>query len=117
MTVFLQSYLDIEKVLRVSPGSFRPKPKVESTVLRLVPASPRRGPADREAFFGFVKTMFSQRRKMLASLLRDLLGMQDATVKRLGEETGIEMKSRPEQLALEEWFGLFAAVRRATETG
>lgn len=115
LTVFLQSYMDIKREIRVLPGSFRPRPKVESVVISLAPALPERGPEDREAFLDFVKLAFSQRRKMLSSLFRDAFGMRDAGIQqRLGLESGVEMKSRPEQLNLEEWFRLFAAYRQVS---
>ena len=115
LTVFLQSYMDIMKEIRVLPGSFRPRPKVESVVLSLSPALPERGPDDREAFLAFLKLAFSQRRKMLSSLFRDAFGMRDAGIQnRLGRESGVEMKSRPEQLTLKEWFRLFRAYRQVS---
>jgi 16S rRNA (adenine1518-N6/adenine1519-N6)-dimethyltransferase len=115
LTVFLQSYMDIAKEIRVLPGSFRPQPKVESVVLSLSPAIPERGPDDRKAFLDFVKLAFSQRRKMLSSLFRDAFGMRDASVQqRLGRESGVDMKSRPEQLTLRQWFGLFGAYRQVS---
>ncbi|MCK4350552.1 MAG: hypothetical protein KAX13_06820, partial [Candidatus Krumholzibacteria bacterium] len=115
LTVFLQSYMDIMKEIRVLPGSFRPRPKVESVVLSLSPALPERGPDDREAFLAFLKLAFSQRRKMLSSLFRDAFGMRDAGIQnRLGRGSGVEMKSRPEQLTLKEWFRLFRAYRQVS---
>ena len=115
LTVFLQSYMDIAKEIRVLPGSFRPRPKVESVVLSLSPALPGRGPDDRKAYLAFLKLAFSQRRKMLSSLFRDAFGMRDAGIhRRLGQESGVEMKNRPEQLTLEEWFRLFGAYRQVS---
>ncbi len=115
LTVFLQSYMDIAKEIRVLPGSFRPRPKVESMVLSLRPAVPERGPGDRDAFLAFVKLAFSQRRKMLSSLFRDSFGMRDAGIQqRLWRESGVDMRSRPERLTLEEWFGLFEVYRQVS---
>jgi 16S rRNA (adenine1518-N6/adenine1519-N6)-dimethyltransferase len=113
LTVFLQSYMDIVKEIRVLPGSFRPRPKVESVVMSLEPAAREGAPNDREAFLEFIKLAFSQRRKMLSSIFRDAFGMRDAgLVQHLGEESGIDMKKRPEHLSLDEWFGLFETYRQ-----
>ena len=116
LTVFLQAYMDIAKEIRVLPGSFRPRPKVESVVVSLRPATREGAPDDREAFLDFVKLAFSQRRKMLSSLFRDAFGMRDAgLVRRLGEGSGVDMKNRPEQMSLDEWFGLFAAYKKLSD--
>jgi 16S rRNA (adenine1518-N6/adenine1519-N6)-dimethyltransferase len=115
LTVFLQSYMDIVKEVRVLRGSFRPRPKVESVVLGISPAGGERGPGDRQAFLDFVKRAFSQRRKMLSSIFRDAFGMRDAGMQeRLGARAGVDMKKRPEQLSLEQWFELFGAYRQVS---
>ena len=117
LTVFLQSYMDIAKEIRVMPGSFRPRPKIESVVISLAPALPARGPGEREAYLDFIKLAFSKRRKMLSSIFRDTFGMRDAGIqRRLGRESGVDMSSRPEQLTLEQWFGLFGAYRRVSDS-
>lgn len=107
LSVFLQSYFDIERVMRVKPGSFRPRPKVESVVLKLVPRAGGEGPADREGFFLFVKKAFSQRRKKLKTVLRGLAGAGDGS--EIIVRVGIDPDARPEELRLDDWHRLFAA--------
>jgi 16S rRNA (adenine1518-N6/adenine1519-N6)-dimethyltransferase len=117
LSVFLQSYMNVERIIRVRAGSFRPKPKVESIVLGFTPEEAARGPADREAFLGFLKGAFSQRRKKLSSIFRDVFGMRDAgDVLRLGRMSNADMGGRPEELSLEQWQRLFDGYQQVSGT-
>lgn len=113
LSIFLQSYFIIMKLLKVRPGSFAPPPKVESVVLRLVPDASGKGPAQKEVFLAFLKGCFSQRRKKLRNILGELLGLKTANEwERLSVRSGVDFTMRPEELALENWFKLFAAAER-----
>jgi 16S rRNA (adenine1518-N6/adenine1519-N6)-dimethyltransferase len=113
LSIFLQSYFIIEKLLKVRPGSFAPPPKVESVVLRFVRDASRQGPAQKEVFLAFLKGCFSQRRKKLRNTLGELIGLKTATEwERLSLRSGVAFDLRPEELALESWFRLFGAIER-----
>lgn len=110
LSVYLQSYLETERVLRVRPGSFSPRPKVESVVLRFAPKGEGEGPGDREEFLRFLKGAFSQRRKKLGSIFREIFGMSDAGyLSRLEGLSGASMDDRPEELSLGQWKRLYEA--------
>jgi 16S rRNA (adenine1518-N6/adenine1519-N6)-dimethyltransferase len=110
MSVYLQAYLEISKVMTVRPGSFRPRPKVDSVVLLFLPREREGAPADREGFLAFLKAAFSQRRKKLANVLK---GMRCAPGPgELEQASGIDTGRRPEELGLQEWFALYAACRK-----
>ncbi len=113
LSVFLQSYFIIERVIKVRPGSFTPPPKVESVVLKFSPDTSGRGPAAREAFLHFLKACFSHRRKQLRNVLAEFLGTQEAGEwERGGALSGIDFGMRPEELSLDSWFRLSAASER-----
>ena len=115
LSVFLQSYFEVEKIMAVRPGAFFPRPKVKSIVIALVPAIRDGAPTNRRAFLDLLKLAFSQRRKKLGSVLRDLFGMGDAgTLSRLAEATGASMDERPEGLTLAQWKRLFEATKRGS---
>ena len=114
LPVFLQSYLVIKKVTTLKPGSFRPKPKVDSVVLIFAPVSRENAPGDHGRFLSFLKSAFSQRRKKLANVLKNIPGLPDTA--ELEDRTGIDLGRRPEQLGLEEWFALFAAAAAGGQT-
>jgi 16S rRNA (adenine1518-N6/adenine1519-N6)-dimethyltransferase len=83
---------------------FVPHPKVESILLRLRrrAAPPVSVPSEPE-FFKLVRGGFSQRRKMLRSALRPLLGERATDVL---ECAGVAPTARAESLGLEEWAAL-----------
>jgi 16S rRNA (adenine1518-N6/adenine1519-N6)-dimethyltransferase len=78
LSVMLQYRFDIEKVLDVPSSAFRPQPKVESAVVRLVPRSGVWRAARDEALLAeTVAVAFSQRRKTLRNTLGRLLSAAD----------------------------------------
>jgi 16S rRNA (adenine1518-N6/adenine1519-N6)-dimethyltransferase len=101
LTVTLAARCRVTSLLRVGPGAFRPPPKVESAVVRLVPRPPdelmiRSLPG----FDALVTKAFGTRRKQLGNALRGVLtpvAMQAA---------GVDPKSRAEQLDLEAFLAL-----------
>ncbi|MEX1007314.1 MAG: 16S rRNA (adenine(1518)-N(6)/adenine(1519)-N(6))-dimethyltransferase RsmA [Acidimicrobiia bacterium] len=88
----------------VPPTVFVPRPKVESALvgLRRREAPPVSVPSEAE-LFALVRSGFAQRRKMLRSSLRPVLGAQAAQVL---EAAGVAPTARAETLGLEEWAAL-----------
>jgi 16S rRNA (adenine1518-N6/adenine1519-N6)-dimethyltransferase len=69
--VMIRTYADVTTVLKVGAGSFVPAPKIDSTVIKIVPlASPRAPIADPELYSAVVHAAFGQRRKTLRNALR-----------------------------------------------
>ncbi|HEY7104821.1 MAG TPA: 16S rRNA (adenine(1518)-N(6)/adenine(1519)-N(6))-dimethyltransferase RsmA [Acidimicrobiia bacterium] len=94
-------------LLGVVPATvFVPRPKVESALVALVRrASPPVSVPSEAALFDLVRSGFAQRRKMLRSSLRPVLG--DRAVEVL-QAAGVAPTARAEALGLDEW----AAVAR-----
>lgn len=94
LSVMLQIRFRMEKLFKVAPGAFRPPPKVESALVRLVPAA---APPDCDAVTlgDIVRRAFSARRKTLRNALP--LGADDYAA------LGIDPKLRPENLSSEEY--------------
>ena len=69
ITVILNYYFDISKVIDVSKYAFSPVPKVESTVLRLI-SKDNREDIDFDKYKEFLKNCFSQKRKTLKNNLK-----------------------------------------------
>ena len=107
ISVCVQYRCEIERILDVGKEAFMPQPKVDSTVLKLIP---RKEPAvkvkDEKLFFEVVKAGFSQRRKTLRNSLKTL-GKSRETVDLALETAGINGERRAETLSLEE-FGALA---------
>jgi 16S rRNA (adenine1518-N6/adenine1519-N6)-dimethyltransferase len=70
LSVMLQAYCAVTPLFKVPPGAFRPAPKVDSAVVRLVPrAADTVGIDDRKRFASIVRAAFGQRRKTLRNAL------------------------------------------------
>jgi 16S rRNA (adenine1518-N6/adenine1519-N6)-dimethyltransferase len=98
LSVMLQARFAMRLVLRVSPGSFQPPPKVESALVRLEPlAAP---PAcDAARFADVVRRAFSARRKTLRNALPEV------DFRALGIDAGL----RPENLSATDYARIAAA--------
>jgi 16S rRNA (adenine1518-N6/adenine1519-N6)-dimethyltransferase len=70
LSVMLQAYCRVEPLFVVPPGAFRPPPKVDSAVVRLIPRAKQDiGIADALLFERVVREAFGQRRKTLRNAL------------------------------------------------
>jgi 16S rRNA (adenine1518-N6/adenine1519-N6)-dimethyltransferase len=94
LSVMLQARFRMQKLFRVAAGAFRPPPRVESAVVRLVPLAE---PLDRgvERFADVVRRAFSARRKTL----RNALGLAPEDFAALG----IDPRLRPENLSPQDY--------------
>jgi len=101
LSVMLQYRFDMEYVFSVPAESFRPAPKVESAIVRMIPRdSSTRIVKDEALFSQIVTAAFSQRRKTLRNTLQQHLTANDFSA--LGIDPGL----RAENLSVEE----FAAI-------
>jgi len=101
LSIMLQYYCRAEYVFTVKPGAFRPAPKVDSAIVRLIPHE--KPPVDIEDFDQFSKLVnfsFTQRRKTLRNILKGQLDVSQI------EALAIEPTIRPERLSLEDFTAL-----------
>ena len=93
LSVMLQAYCNVTSLFKVPPGAFRPPPKVDSAVVRLVPLPPERvGVIDRRRFADVVRAAFGQRRKTLRNALSGVCDAETIVA------AGIDPQARAEQL-------------------
>jgi 16S rRNA (adenine1518-N6/adenine1519-N6)-dimethyltransferase len=110
LTVMLQSRFRVTRLFTVPAGAFRPAPKVESAVARLVPLRDARPIIADEALFArIVAAAFGQRRKTLRNALS---GLVDESALRAVE---IDPGARGETLSVEEFALLTNGAPRARE--
>ncbi len=105
LTVMLQAHFRVTRLFTVPAGAFRPAPKVESAVARLVPlgaSKPRI--ADAALFARIVAAAFGQRRKTLRNALSALC---DATAL---ANAGIDPAARGEVLGVADFVRLANAL-------
>lgn len=112
LSVLVQYHCEAAKLFDVPAAAFRPRPKVESAILRLVVRDqPAIGVDDEGRFFALVRAAFAQRRKTIANNLkaaRRALGFTDEIAPTL-EGAGIDPRRRAETLSLDEFANLYHA--------
>ena len=105
LSVMIQYRCAVEKLFDVAACAFTPPPKVDSSVVRLIPhATPPVAVDDLEQFSRTVRAAFASRRKMLRNNLKGLLSAEQM------QALGIDPTRRAETLSLAE----FAALSNAT---
>ncbi|MBK9161316.1 MAG: 16S rRNA (adenine(1518)-N(6)/adenine(1519)-N(6))-dimethyltransferase RsmA [Nitrosomonadales bacterium] len=78
LSVMLQYRFQMEKLMDVPPQSFRPAPKVDSAVVRMIPLpADEIVVSDEKLFAEIVRMAFGQRRKTLRNTLRAYLDESD----------------------------------------
>jgi 16S rRNA (adenine1518-N6/adenine1519-N6)-dimethyltransferase len=93
LSVMLQYRFYMDKLLDVPPESFRPAPKVDSAVVRMIPLLASEIAVHNERLFAsIVRAAFGQRRKTLRNTLRSYLNEEDF------EELAIDAQLRAENL-------------------
>ncbi|TVP46252.1 MAG: ribosomal RNA small subunit methyltransferase A [Gemmatimonadales bacterium] len=101
LSVGVRTVARVERVLSVPSGAFRPRPRVDSAVVRITPLRPEPLTAGEEDQLRILtRALFQWRRKQLGKSLRDHpdLGMsRDEAVAALGQ-VGVEPRTRPEEL-------------------
>lgn len=101
LSVMLQVRFAMKKLFNVAAGAFRPPPKVESALVRLVPLGERMS-CDEKLFGKIVREAFSARRKTLRNALP--LEARDY------EDLGIDPMLRPENLSPGDYLRITARV-------
>ena len=124
LSVLCQTWAKVSPVLRLPPGAFTPRPKVESEVIHLVLRDPGGAAGrDRDGYARFVRAAFTARRKTLHNNLAGIasttgaggahcLGPEGA--RRLTAAAGVDGALRPEQVPVTGFQALFEAHRKVT---
>ena len=109
LSVMVQTHASVKPLLDLGPGSFRPKPRVRSWVVRITPHEPTYPLVDRRVYADMVRVLFSHRRKTVRKGLRSGKGtFADEQIEHVIAELPAELlQCRPEDLTLEE-FALIA---------
>ncbi len=114
LSVFMQLYADTKVLTIIGPEVFKPKPKVNSALLRLKMLDQLRAQVDDLAFFKrVVKAAFGMRRKTLKNaLLKNAgLGLEQQTLLEVLEDLDIDPVRRAETLSIKEFADLANSLR------
>jgi 16S rRNA (adenine1518-N6/adenine1519-N6)-dimethyltransferase len=120
LSVLCQAFSRVDSIRRLGPGAFRPRPKVESEVIRLTLRDPGAAAgADIDGFAAIVRAAFASRRK---TLLNNLAALPAAGGARLGapgatallRDAGLDPGRRAEEIPVEGFLALHATWLRTT---
>jgi 16S rRNA (adenine1518-N6/adenine1519-N6)-dimethyltransferase len=109
LTIFLRYYADARLICLVPPECFRPRPQVDSAVIRLdVRPELKYRPLSEKRFFNIVRGAFWGRRKTLRNTLKQspYTHYTAAMLAKLEQETGLDLNRRGETLSIEEFVRL-----------
>ncbi|MHB9154756.1 MAG: 16S rRNA (adenine(1518)-N(6)/adenine(1519)-N(6))-dimethyltransferase RsmA [Endomicrobiales bacterium] len=107
-SLMCQYFAHIEPVMRVNPGSFFPRPKVDSVVLRFVNKG---SPPPPQGLFVFIQHAFQQRRKTVLNSLSGSLKLPKEKAHAALCASGIEPALRPENLSFDDFQRLFSTLQ------
>ena len=103
-TVLLNYYATARKVFDVSHTNFIPAPKVDSSVVEIIPLKEPPVHVDsEEVFVKTVKAAFSMRRKTLQNCISSYFNISKDEAKEKIEKAGFECSVRGETLSLEDF--------------
>ena len=95
---------------RIPAGSFVPRPRVNSAIVRVIPHAQPAVDAEEEArLFRLARAAFQQRRKMLQNSLQSVLSCPKECIVQLLDGVGIPHAARPQDLSVQQWIGLARA--------
>ena len=101
---------DVERLLTLPPGAFRPPPKVTSAVVQLRFRPAREDVGDLGTFERLVRGVFLQRRKRLLNALKPVADTFGRSAADLIAAAGVDGTKRPEELTLRDMARLSRAV-------
>ncbi|MFA5154871.1 MAG: 16S rRNA (adenine(1518)-N(6)/adenine(1519)-N(6))-dimethyltransferase RsmA [Patescibacteria group bacterium] len=119
LAVSVQYYARPEIIRTVKAGNFWPEPAVDSAIVRIdrpsaatdpAGAAPESRETDRQ-FFRLVRIGFSAKRKMLKNNLAAGLHLAPSIIAAELQKEGFDPKVRAEDLSVQDWRKLFAALR------
>ena len=101
LSIMTQYQCQVIPVMEIGPEAFKPAPKVDSAIVRLIPHREIRNPVkDINALNTVCLTAFNQRRKTIRNSFKKLIGAEQLT------DLCIDPGLRPENLALDDYINL-----------
>ncbi len=115
LSVGIQAVAQVERLMVVPRGAFRPAPNVDSAVVRIVPRRPfEMTAAEEQDLRTLTRNAFGMRRKQLQKILRSSedYALTPDVVEHLATQLGRPLTSRPEELAAPEFVRLSRLLRQ-----
>ena len=105
LSVLSRYHWEIDEVMTIPPEAFKPKPKVDSMVLKFAPHPKPPVDTDPDKLFRLVRAAFTHKRRTLKNNLKNIYDPD--LLEKAFREAGLEEKSRAEQVSLQQ-FGVMA---------
>lgn len=102
LSILIRHSADVERLLVLPPGAFRPAPKVQSALVRIRFHAPDPPAKSQETFVAMVRAIFTRRRKTLANALLALPTAPPLAPADALEGAAIDGRRRPETLIISE---------------
>ena len=107
LAISVQLYSDPKIISIVPKEDFFPVPKVDSAILVLDVFEKPKFEIEEKKFFRIVRAAFSGKRKQIHNTLKNNLKIDDLTIQQIAAQGILDLKSRPQQLTLEQWYKLY----------
>ena len=98
LTIYLNYYFDIRKIMNVSRNSFLPKPNVDSVVIEFKRKEKLRELKNKKLFFKLIRDSFKQKRKTLKNNLKEY---NLDCVEKVLKKYNLDLSVRAESLSLD----------------
>ncbi|MCK4338782.1 MAG: ribosomal RNA small subunit methyltransferase A [Candidatus Cloacimonetes bacterium] len=107
LSIKTQFYFEVKKLFKIPSHLFKPKPKVTSAVIQLIPKDEITKIKNEELLWKIIDYTFQHRRKMLRSSLRNYLDKNDYQIlMKNTSKSQIDFSRRPEELSIQEFINL-----------
>lgn len=110
LSVLIQMFYNVTRLFDISPGCFSPKPKVVSTVVKMIPMLSLDNDIDFTRFKSFVHACFAQKRKTLVNSLSSSGNYDKARIEESLVSLGKNTDIRAEQVSGREFQFLFREI-------
>ncbi len=107
LSILTQWKCQVRSVLDIPPDCFYPAPKVDSAVVEIIPREKPLMPVEEESLETLTRVLFQSRRKMLRGSLKSF---KIENLEEKLERLNISPTARPEELSVEDFCRLAAAI-------
>ena len=104
LAILMNWRLNIKKVFDISPNSFSPKPKIDSTVLHFIPKKKFQKFKNSKNIEIVTRTFFNQKRKMIKNPLKQLF----KNPKEISKKLNIDLNLRPQNLSISQFYEIIS---------
>ncbi len=98
LSIYINYYFEVKKILEVKRGNFYPQPNVDSIVLKMSRKDTKEIPINEELFFKLVRDSFKFKRKTLKN---NLIDYDFAVIEEVLKENGYKENIRAEQISID----------------